>query len=249
MRRWLLRGLEWFRKALLTTAGMMLALLAGVVGIAALVQFAVLIYWSISTFWFALVALPIAWGLFALRCSQRSFYGLVEVIVGIVTVLNAFPGVKALWEAVRSMGVGQATQSSPALAIVAAIYIIIRGLDNIDQGLPAFRTSSLNPFDHDLLEFYWEVGAKLRWRRKKRIKIYSRLAARRIREVAAERDAIVDRMYAADPEEPRLPPKTPRIKGIFGMAFGMGKIPLLRLSHRYKTHNQLGIREPQSKLE
>lgn len=129
--------------------------------------------------WLPIVALPTAWLLFILRGRHRFIYGFVEIIIGVVAIANGFSGVHAFVSLV-STGDGGITSSqlTPTLAIVGAIYIVIRGLDNMDQGMKAFVTSIINPFDPYASEFYWEVIVKGKFARHKRSIVYRKLAYR-----------------------------------------------------------------------
>ncbi len=110
--------------------------------------------------WFALIALPAAWILFVLRVFQRAIYGFVEIVIGIITVMNTYT------EAVTT-NVNVMADTKILLTLAAGIYIVIRGLDNIDQGFKQWCATFLHPDDIFSFTFYWEVGVKGRFLSKK----------------------------------------------------------------------------------
>ena len=67
-------------------------------------------------------ALAIGFGLWIFRKVQRASYGVAEILFGIcAAAANAWaPGDSAL---------------ANALTLAASIYVVVRGLDNVDQGL------------------------------------------------------------------------------------------------------------------
>jgi hypothetical protein len=79
--------------------------------------------WSMYYWWGIPYAIGLAFGLYVLRSKQRFIYGSIEVIVGIAAISTTIFG----------------QSPSPGLALLVAvssgIYIIVRGLDNIDNGL------------------------------------------------------------------------------------------------------------------
>ncbi|WP_157083364.1 hypothetical protein [Bradyrhizobium manausense] len=113
-------------------------------------------YPTTEPYWFALFALPAAWALFVLRVFQRSIYGFAEVVIGIYTVIETF-------RAAVTSNTGVMSDTKTLLALVAAIYVVIRGLDNIDQGLKQYCATFLNPDDAFAFTFYWEVSVKGRF--------------------------------------------------------------------------------------
>lgn len=133
-------------------------------------------YPAIEPWWFALVALPAAWALFVLRVLQRSIYGFVEVVIGIFTVKYTY-------------GLGALSEARTLVPLAAAIYVIIRGLDNIDQGLKQYCATFLNPGDAFVLTFYWEVGVKGRFLSgKEQRSIYRKMVTPLIKELWIEFD-------------------------------------------------------------
>jgi hypothetical protein len=85
---------------------------------------------------FISVACCIGLGLFfyRLRGTRPATYGCVEVAVGVLVLIFTFiPTSHALWvQAPTSVESG----ATKAIGVMAGIYIIVRGLDNIDRGLP-----------------------------------------------------------------------------------------------------------------
>lgn len=83
--------------------------------------------------WGILLVVMLAIGFFTLRCKRRFYYGVIEVGFGIYCV---------------SMAVLKFDPDSPdttiLLQIVASMYIIVRGFDNLDQAKP--RPDLLNPW-------------------------------------------------------------------------------------------------------
>ena len=73
----------------------------------------------------AVLALGLA--LFAIRRRYRSTYGAVEVVIGVVV---------ALTQTVDVLNSGRAIDGHFVLAMLTAgVYLVVRGLDNVDQGL------------------------------------------------------------------------------------------------------------------
>jgi hypothetical protein len=83
--------------------------------------------WAI--FW-VLVAL----GFYRLRCSYGMAYGIIEVIAGTVAIiLSEFPPYTVITANDISV-VG--SQALHILTLMGGIYIVVRGMDNINQNLP-----------------------------------------------------------------------------------------------------------------
>lgn len=72
--------------------------------------------------WSIIVTLAAGILFYRLRCSVPLIYGIAEIIVAAVT----------MWLAI----VHSADLGTKSLALVGAIYIMVRGLDNMDSGLP-----------------------------------------------------------------------------------------------------------------
>lgn len=94
----------------------------------------------------ALIGIVLALGLYAMRRRYRTYYGILEVVSGVVA-LYIFPVANG------SPGQGPANWMTWLIGYVAPIYIIIRGLDNAEQGWPEFY---FWPSD-----MYWKVMSRL----------------------------------------------------------------------------------------
>ncbi|HTA61696.1 MAG TPA: hypothetical protein VK835_04545 [Bacteroidia bacterium] len=75
--------------------------------------------------WMPILVSVCAIGLFLFRLKFRAIYGLVEALTGIVVTINS----DALYQN------KPLTSITFYLAMLTAAYLIVRGLDNIDQGL------------------------------------------------------------------------------------------------------------------
>ena len=69
----------------------------------------------------ALAAIPIGIALFELRRRQRGIYGALEVLGAAIAI-------------VVTAGAQYATWSQRAIALLGAIYFVVRGLDNANEG-------------------------------------------------------------------------------------------------------------------
>jgi hypothetical protein len=69
--------------------------------------------------------------IYCFRCRQQFYYGLVEVVFGAaVSVLSVFPPSSSLLiEDPSPMGL----MISKNLTFAAGLYVVVRGLDNIDK--------------------------------------------------------------------------------------------------------------------
>jgi hypothetical protein len=98
--------------------------------------------WKMGTVAVALVLAGGA-GLFCyfVRCRQPISYGLIEIGVGLAIIfVTFFPQTPyLLYDTPPWWGV----QLSRFLGFIAGVYVIVRGLDNIERGLP-----SLSPTAH-----------------------------------------------------------------------------------------------------
>ena len=75
----------------------------------------------------AAAVLAVGLALFAVRRRYRSTYGAVEVVIGVVV---------ALTQTVDVLNSGRAIDGRFVLAMLTAgVYLVVRGLDNVDQGL------------------------------------------------------------------------------------------------------------------
>ena len=83
------------------------------------------------------MGLALAIGLFWARCRMPLAYGIAELCVGFVSVylsVNAGKGPQALLASGGDPIYGLATR---AIGILGGIYILVRGMDNVDKGLPS----------------------------------------------------------------------------------------------------------------
>lgn len=83
---------------------------------------------AMSQPWFAAPALLLAMLLYRMRCTARFAYGLIELFVGIVTLV-------AVTRSATVTEVGASLQAK-GLGLAGGVYIVVRGLDNMDNGLP-----------------------------------------------------------------------------------------------------------------
>jgi len=71
---------------------------------------------------------------YRIRCWSRLLYGAMEVIAGIgVIILGEFPP-NAITTAASTWSLG--SRAAHMLALMGGVYIVVRGLDNVGQGLP-----------------------------------------------------------------------------------------------------------------
>ena len=72
--------------------------------------------------------------LFGLRRTRPFIYGVLETMVGTIGLVFAFYPQAALVPTAESTSLGLAL--SRGIAIVGAIYLLVRGMDNMERGLP-----------------------------------------------------------------------------------------------------------------
>jgi hypothetical protein len=97
---------------------------------------------------FVIVGLLFALGLYTLRSRYRLTYGLIEIVSGVVIMLGAINSSSAALGRENVITVGGDIFHRPPegwlhwsvptvalLGVAAAIYILVRGLDNIGDGL------------------------------------------------------------------------------------------------------------------
>jgi hypothetical protein len=80
-----------------------------------------------------IAAFILAYTLYRLRKTQRLTYGIIEVTAGFATLLATYPSVR------KTCGTfAESCQPIPpyvvALGTLTAIYVLIRGFDNVEQG-------------------------------------------------------------------------------------------------------------------
>jgi drug/metabolite transporter (DMT)-like permease len=77
---------------------------------------------------------------YRLRCRHQFWYGVLEIVVGIVIIfLTWFPQTTVLIVAEPSFF---GYLLSKGTGILAGVYILVRGLDNMERGLPQDRRST-----------------------------------------------------------------------------------------------------------
>jgi hypothetical protein len=83
----------------------------------------------VTVFW-----VVVAVGFYRIRCWSRLLYGAMEGVAGIgVIILGEFPP-NAITASASTWTLG--SRAAHMLALMGGVYIVVRGLDNIDQGLP-----------------------------------------------------------------------------------------------------------------
>ena len=83
----------------------------------------------------AIVWVLVALGFYRLRCRYGFAYGIIEVTAGTIAImLSEFPPFTVLTAGDVSV-VG--SQALHILTLMGGIYIVVRGMDNIDQNLPS----------------------------------------------------------------------------------------------------------------
>jgi hypothetical protein len=86
------------------------------------------------------IAVTALWVLFAIgfyrvRCWNRLVYGLIELAAGVaVIILGEFPPYTVLTAGDGSWPLG--SRAAHMLTLMGGVYIVVRALDNIGQGLP-----------------------------------------------------------------------------------------------------------------
>jgi hypothetical protein len=83
----------------------------------------------VTVFW-----VVVAVAFYRVRCWSRLLFGAIEIAAGIgVIVIGEFPP-NAIAAAADAWTLG--SRAAHMLALMGGVYIVVRGLDNIDQGLP-----------------------------------------------------------------------------------------------------------------
>jgi hypothetical protein len=106
-----------------------------------------------SVYWLAVALVSVAFALYGLRERFRLIYGLLELAIGAVILLGALNSYTATIgrQYVPIVGGGVFVRppegwlqwnanSSALLAVLAAVYIIVRGLDNVGEGFHQLRS-------------------------------------------------------------------------------------------------------------
>jgi hypothetical protein len=86
----------------------------------------------------------VAFWIFLLRTYYRALYGLVEMVVGAIIA--------------SSVGFDDPDQKKVLLTLAGGIYVMVRGLDNVDKTLPADSAWSHTLRDYAPFFRYWIVG-------------------------------------------------------------------------------------------
>jgi hypothetical protein len=82
----------------------------------------------VTLFW-----VVVAFGFYRVRCWSRFLYGVMEVGAGIgVIVISEFPP-SAITATANTWALG--SRAAHILALMGGVYVVVRGMDNIDQGL------------------------------------------------------------------------------------------------------------------
>src|SRR3954453_12235985 len=82
----------------------------------------------VTIFWVA-----VAVGFYRVRRWSRLLYGAIEVAAGTgVIIIGEFPPNAIVSASSWTLG----SRAAHVLAVMGGVYIVVRGIDNIDQGLP-----------------------------------------------------------------------------------------------------------------
>jgi hypothetical protein len=111
-----------------------------------------LLFRAYNRWWFSPVVLMLIWFLFVMRVQTLIAYGTLEIIVGLLAIVSSISQIPGQ---TNSDIPGQTTSHIPGqttayiLSILAGIYIVIRGLDNVDKSmntLPCYMQRISIPF-------------------------------------------------------------------------------------------------------
>jgi hypothetical protein len=91
------------------------------------------VFYGSSRVGIVVASLVIAISLFWLRKIARGLYGAIEVLIGFVAILDASTKGRGAFSAGFSSGFQRYEWAVILLQTAAAIYITIRGLDNLEQ--------------------------------------------------------------------------------------------------------------------
>jgi hypothetical protein len=84
--------------------------------------------------WFTIFWVLVAIGFYRVRCARRFVYGVIEIVAGVGTiVLGEFPPY-AILAANDAWALG--SRAAHMLTLMAGVYIVVRGMDNMAQDLP-----------------------------------------------------------------------------------------------------------------
>jgi hypothetical protein len=112
------------------------ALFAGLLSTLTGAAVSILIY-AQSKMWIVAGGIFTAISLFLLRLRFRGLYGAIEVLFGLYVLWNASGNGRGEFSSEFSSGFDTFRLSVVLIQTFGAIYILIRGLDNLLQGLPA----------------------------------------------------------------------------------------------------------------
>jgi hypothetical protein len=108
--------------------------------------------WATNQPWFIAASALVAWRLYAARENYRFGYGAAEVFVGVAAVIAAVlkptSGDPQVYKHVDDL--------SHAISVVGGIYIIVRGLVDMDEGMKDFLPR-LSLSNQRRLETFWEI--------------------------------------------------------------------------------------------
>jgi uncharacterized membrane protein HdeD (DUF308 family) len=83
---------------------------------------------------FLLSGIVLALALFWVRSRHRMLYGLIEIIAGILTLLQQYPTGRGAFSSGFSEGFQTYRWQLVFITFLAGVYIMVRGLDNFSQG-------------------------------------------------------------------------------------------------------------------
>ena len=81
---------------------------------------------------FAVALIVSAVLLYRLRCRHRAIYGVGEVVFGVASILWAAQG---LLDALTSHKPGPQLDAATMIGLIAGLYIVIRGLNNVEEAI------------------------------------------------------------------------------------------------------------------
>jgi hypothetical protein len=111
-----------------------------------------LLIWATNQLWFIPVSLLVVWRLYAARVNYRFGYGSVEVFIGVAAVIAG----------VLKPAAGDAEvylhidDLSHALAVIGGIYVVVRGLVDMEEGTEDILPR-LSPSNQRRLQGFWSL--------------------------------------------------------------------------------------------
>jgi hypothetical protein len=100
------------------------------------------IQWALDAVVVAIATAVIASAAYGFRISHRQHYGVVEIGVGIIVSVAGI--VRYLTDEGNPNSVQSLSVSHATVALLGAVYIMVRGLDNIAQSLPEKKAKNWN---------------------------------------------------------------------------------------------------------